>query len=70
MKKIPTLFVREFENHRVVKVTDQVTQGLEWVLEGEGVATVKIDGSCCAIIGQAAKSCGEEQISRDPQISE
>lgn len=50
MKKIPTLFVREFENHRVVKVTDQVTKGLEWVLEGEGVATVKIDGSCCAII--------------------
>lgn len=50
MKKIPTLFVREFENHRVVKITDQVAAGLEWVLEGKGVATTKFDGSCCAII--------------------
>lgn len=24
---------------------------MEWVLDGEGVATEKIDGSCCAIIG-------------------
>lgn len=23
---------------------------MEWVLDGEGVATVKIDGSCCAVI--------------------
>lgn len=53
MKKIPTLFVREFENHHVVKCTGQVTPGLEWVLEapnGEnGVATIKYDGACCAI---------------------
>ena len=50
MKKIPTLFEREFANHRVVGISDKVTPGLEWVLEGEGVATVKYDGSCCAII--------------------
>lgn len=50
MKKIPTLFVREFKNHNVVKCLDKVTEGLEWVLEGEGIPTVKIDGSCCAII--------------------
>lgn len=50
MKKIPTLFVREFENHRVVKVLPEVTPGFEWVLRGEGIATVKIDGACCAII--------------------
>ncbi len=50
MKKIPTLFVREFENHRVVKVLPEVTPGFEWVLKGEGVPTVKIDGACCAII--------------------
>jgi len=50
MKKIPTLFVREFENHRVVKVLPEVTPGYEWVLEGEGIPTVKIDGACCAII--------------------
>lgn len=50
MKKIPTLFKREFENHRVVKVLPEVTPGFEWALEGEGIATVKIDGACCAII--------------------
>ncbi len=50
MKKIPTLFERKFENHRVVAITDKVTPGMEWVLEGEGIATIKYDGSCCAII--------------------
>lgn len=50
MKKIPTLFVREFENHKVVNITPEVTEGLEWVLEGEGTPTIKRDGSCCAII--------------------
>ena len=50
MKKIPTLFERKFENHRVIKVLPNVTNGMEWVLNGEGDATIKIDGSCCAII--------------------
>lgn len=50
MKKIPTLFEREFENHRVVRVLDKVTPGVEWVLNGDGIATIKWDGSCCAII--------------------
>ena len=50
MKKIPTLFEREFQNHRVIGITDKVTEGLEWVLEGKGTATEKIDGSCTAII--------------------
>ena len=51
MKKIPTLFKRIFENNRIVGITDEVTEGMEWVLNGEGIATVKWDGSCCAIIG-------------------
>lgn len=50
MKKIPTLFEREFLNHHVVKTLNKVTPGMEWVLEGYGTATIKIDGSCCAII--------------------
>ena len=49
MKKIPTLFVRTFENHRVSSITPTVTPGMEWVLSGEGEATVKIDGSCCMV---------------------
>lgn len=50
MKKIPTLFERVYENHKVVDVLPKVTPGMEWVLEGQGTATVKVDGSCCAII--------------------
>lgn len=50
MKKIPTLFEREFADHKVVSIKPIVTPGLEWVLEGGGVATVKYDGACCAII--------------------
>ena len=50
MKKIPTLFEREFKDHKVVKVLPKVHPGMEWVLKGEGIATVKYDGSCCAVI--------------------
>ena len=60
MKKIPTLFERVFENHKKVGILPNVTPGMEWVLEGEGVATEKIDGSCCAIIdgvGLSSKVC-------------
>ena len=50
MKKIPTLFVRQFEDHKVVKCTSEVTPGLEWILtDPEVVPTVKLDGSCCMI---------------------
>lgn len=50
MKKIPTLFVRKFIDKNHFILTDEVTSGMEWVLNGEGVATIKIDGSCTAII--------------------
>ena len=50
MKKIPTLFERTFANHKVTGISDKVTPGCEWVLAGEGVATIKIDGACCAMI--------------------
>ena len=50
MKNIPTLFEREFKDHNVIKILPKVHPGMEWVLKGEGVATVKYDGSCCAII--------------------
>lgn len=50
MKKIPTLFERKFENHKKVGIENNIAPGMEWVLDGEGIATEKIDGSCCAII--------------------
>ena len=33
MKKIPTLFDREFKDHKVVKVFPKVHPGMEWVLD-------------------------------------
>ena len=49
MKKIPTLFERQYADHHVVGINDKVTEGFEWVLAGEGVATIKYDGSCCMV---------------------
>lgn len=51
MKKIPTLFERVYDNHKIVDILPNVTPGMEWVLNGDGIATVKVDGACCAIIG-------------------
>lgn len=50
MKKIPTLFEREFKDHNVVNVLSNVMKGMEWVLDNEGLATVKYDGACCAVL--------------------
>ena len=51
MKKIPTLFEREYADHKVVSIKPVLTDpSLQWVLDGEGEATLKIDGTCCAII--------------------
>lgn len=48
MKKIPTLFVRDFENNtRLVK--EEINPEAQWVIDGEGVATRKYDGTCCLI---------------------
>ena len=45
MKKIPTLFERVFENHKKMGILPNVIPGMEWVLECEGIATEKMDGS-------------------------
>lgn len=51
MKKIPTLFEREFKGHKIVKINPALSSpDLQWVIDGEGTATEKIDGACCAII--------------------
>lgn len=46
MKKMPTLFERVFENHKIIGINNKVVVGCEWVLRGEGVATEKLDGTC------------------------
>jgi len=49
MKKIISLFQRNYEGDRLVR--DEVVPGAEWVLAGEGEATRKFDGTCCMIRG-------------------
>lgn len=49
MKKMKTLFKRRFENHEIVKCLNEVEPECKWVLNGEGWATEKIDGTCCLI---------------------
>jgi hypothetical protein len=49
MKKIPSLFKRNYETDRLVR--DEVVEGCEWVLAGEGVPTEKFDGTACLIRG-------------------
>lgn len=44
MRKIPTLFARDEQDRRYV--TETVTEGCEWALAGEGIATRKYDGTC------------------------
>lgn len=47
MKKIISLFQRNFDGDRLVR--DEVVPGAEWVLAGEGVATRKYDGTSVLI---------------------
>lgn len=49
MKKISSLFARNYDGDRQVR--DEVVPGSEWVQLGEGVATVKIDGTSCMMRG-------------------
>lgn len=50
MKKIPTVFERQYEDHKVVGISDTFTSDLAKKAFLEGEATLKWDGSCCAII--------------------
>lgn len=50
MKKIPTVFVRQYENHDVVKCTEEFTSPETEEAFLLGTPTIKWDGSCCAVI--------------------
>lgn len=50
MKKIPTIFERDWNGDRS-RVLDQPHPDCAWVFAGEGVATRKLDGTCCMIRG-------------------
>lgn len=44
MKKVPTVFLVDYDQGTAIA---QVRPGSEWVVRGEGAATVKFDGSAC-----------------------
>lgn len=48
MKKIPTIFERDWESDRS-RVLDVPNPKADWVFAGEGVATIKLDGMCAMI---------------------
>lgn len=43
MKKIPTIFLRDYKL-KCTPVTDDINPECQWVFDGEGIATRKIDG--------------------------
>jgi hypothetical protein len=47
MKKIPTLFKRDFSNKG--QIIPEYNDGTDWVLRGEGVATRKFDGMAALV---------------------
>ena len=49
MKKIISLYKRNYDGDRLVR--DEVVEGAEWVLAGEGIATRKYDGTACMVRG-------------------
>lgn len=50
MKKIPSLFKRNYSGNR--QVYNEIVPGTEWVLNREGVGTVKFDGTPCLIVSK------------------
>ena len=52
MRKLPTVFVRTFSpRHEIVSCGPHVTPGCEWVVAGEGRATIKWDGEAYRVLG-------------------
>jgi hypothetical protein len=50
VKKIPTMFVRDWDGDRRY-VLPEVTEGCQWVIAGEGTPTRKYDGTCVMFDG-------------------
>lgn len=51
MQKIPTMFERDWEGDRS-RVLEKVVPGCEWVVNGEGTALRKYDGTCVMFDGE------------------
>lgn len=64
MKKIVSLFQRNYEGNR--KVRDEVSPSAEWVVQGEGVATRKWDGVAVLVQGGAVFKRYDAKNGRTP----
>jgi hypothetical protein len=49
MKKIPSVFKRVFNGSNSALAYDEVTNGCEWVIEGQGTPTLKWDGQATMV---------------------
>lgn len=64
MKKMPSLFARNFEGDR--KVRNEVNAESQWVADGEGVATRKWDGQAVLIKDGSAFKRYDAKVGRTP----
>jgi len=64
MKKIPSLFQRNYEGNR--KVRDEIVPGSEWVAQGEGIATRKWDGLAIKVEGGVVFKRYDAKTGRTP----
>lgn len=62
MKKIISLFQRNYDTDR--KIRDEIVPGAEWVIKGEGLATIKWDGTCVMIRDGKAYKRHEVYVSK------
>jgi len=65
MRKIPTLFVRDWDNDPRY-VTREITPGCEWAINGEGRATRKFDGTCMMFDGEQWWARREVKAGKQP----
>ena len=65
MEKIPTCLERDWEGDRS-RVLNQIAPGCEWVFNGEGVATRKVDGTCVMYDGTIWWARREVKDDREP----
>lgn len=66
MRKIPTVFEREFGPDIDCPATKQVKPGCEWVLNGKASMYGKIDGTCVGVFGSELYRRRTVDVSRIP----
>ncbi len=64
MRKIPTLFRRDPDD--MSRVLPEVHPDCQWVIDGEGVATLKYDGTCVMFDGERWWARREVKAGKNP----